>query len=194
MIASRRASSATYAAAVLGLVALQALIEHFMGRVTICTCGYVKLWEGDVLSSGNSQHVTDWYTFSHLIHGFGFYFLFWLVGRRWPIGLRLLAAVILEVSWEVLENSDLIIERYRAATISLDYYGDSIVNSVSDTVTAIIGFGIARVLPLKLTIALALAMEVGVGLAIRDNLTLNILMLIHPIPWIKAWQAAGQVR
>ena len=178
----------------LGLIAVQAVVEHAMGRVTICTCGYVKLWEGDVNSSGNSQHLTDWYSFSHLIHGFGFYLLFWLAGRRWPVGMRFLAALTLEVSWEMIENSSIIIDRYRADTISLDYYGDSIINSVSDTVTAAVGFWLAYYLPVSAIVLLTIAMEIGVGYAIRDNLTLNIIMLLHPLPWIKAWQSAGQVR
>jgi hypothetical protein len=176
-----------------GLIAVQALVEHAMGRVTICTCGYIKLWEGDINSSGNSQHLTDWYSFSHLIHGFGFYLLFWLVGRRWPIGMRFLAALALEISWELIENSSFIIDRYRAETISLDYYGDSIINSVSDTLTAVSGFWLAYYLPVTLIVLLTLAMEIGVGYAIRDNLTLNIIMLLHPVAWIKAWQSAGQI-
>jgi hypothetical protein len=177
----------------LGMIAVQVVIEHAMGRVAICTCGYVKLWEGDVNSSGNSQHLADWYTFSHLIHGFGFYLLFFLVGRRWPIGMRFLAALTLEISWELIENSSFIIDRYRAETISLDYYGDSILNSVSDTLTATIGFWLAYYLPVTAIVLATLAMEIGVGYAIRDNLTLNIIMLIHPVPWIKAWQSAGQI-
>jgi hypothetical protein len=177
----------------LGLIAVQALVEHAMGRVAICTCGYIKFWEGDVNSAGNSQHLTDWYSFSHLIHGFGFYLLFWLVGRRWPVGTRFLAALALEISWEVIENSGYIIDRYRAETISLDYYGDSIINSVSDTLIAAIGFWLAYFLPVTAIVLLTIAMEAGVGYAIRDNLTLNIIMLLHPVPWIKAWQSAGQV-
>jgi hypothetical protein len=189
-----RLTTAHYLLIALGLIAVQASIEHAMGRVAICTCGYVKLWEGDVNSAGNSQHLTDWYSFSHLIHGFGFYLLFWLVGRRWPIGLRFLAVLTLEISWELIENSSFIIDRYRAETISLDYYGDSIINSVSDTLTAVIGFWLAYYLPVTAIVLLTIAMEIGVGYAIRDNLTLNIIMLIHPVPWIKAWQSAGQIR
>jgi hypothetical protein len=180
-----------YSLASLSLVALQALLLFLMGRVPYCTCGYVKLWEGDVASAGNSQHITDWYSFTHVLHGFGLYLLSWLVGRRWPVGPRLLLAALAETSWEVLENTNFVIDRYRAETISLQYYGDSIVNSVSDTTVAILGFLLARYLPVWLTIALAVAMEAGVGLAIRDNLFLNILMLIYPIPWIEAWQLGG---
>jgi hypothetical protein len=169
-------------------VAFQALAEHLMGRLTICSCGYVKLWEGDPNGPGTSQHLTDWYTFSHLLHGFLFYFLLWLLGRRWPVGQRFLLAVLLEVGWEVLENSDLIIMRYRANTISLTYYGDTIVNSVSDTITAAIGYALAAWLRPATTLTVALVIDI----AIRDNLTLNIIMLIHRAPWIEAWQTAGQ--
>ena len=187
-----RLSGRVYVAIAASIIAGQALIEHFMGRVAICTCGYVKLWEGEVLSAGNSQHLSDWYTFSHFIHGFGFYLLLWLFAGRLPIGLRFVLAVLAESCWEVLENTDMVIERYRAATISLNYYGDSILNSVSDTLSAVIGFWFARWMPVKLTIAAGVAMEIGVGIAIRDNFTLNMLMLLHPIHSVEAWQAAGQ--
>ena len=172
----------------LAVLLVQIVAEYMMGRVWTCTCGTVKLWEGEVHSSGNSQHLSDWYTPSHIIHGFLFYGLGWLLFRRSSIALRLGLAVLIEAGWELLENSPIIIERYRAATIAYDYFGDSILNSGMDTVFMALGFFAAWRLPIWVTIALALTAEIATAIIIRDNLTLNVIMLVYPIDAIKAWQ------
>jgi len=177
----------------IGILVVQALALYVMGHVWICECGYIKLWHGVTFSAENSQHLSDWYTFSHIIHGFAFYGLAWLVGKKrgWTIGMMFVLALAAESAWEIFENTDFIINRYREATVSLDYYGDSILNSVTDTLFMVFGFLLAVKLPVWAVIALVLAMEAWVGWAIRDNLILNIVMLIYPFPAILHWQSGG---
>ena len=179
-------------AAALAVPLVVAAAEFAMGRLPFGPDGRMGLWEGNIWSSEQSQRFADPYTFSHLIHGMLFYAILWLVARRTPVRARFIAAIVLEGAWEVLENSPIIINRYREATIALGYVGDSVFNSVSDILFAAIGFLFAwRVRP-WVTVAVILAMEIGTALWMRDNLTLNIVMLIHPIDAIKDWQMAGR--
>jgi hypothetical protein len=173
-----------------GLIALATcVLLLMMDRPPICTCGRVDLWHG-ALDSGNSQHIADWYSLSHIIHGLLFYpATLWLL-RRWPIGMRLAVAVAVESAWEIMENSPIIIDRYRTATIALGYSGDSILNSMSDIAMMTLGFLFASRAPLWLSVAVAIGFELLALAVIRDNLTLNIVMLTFPIDAIRDWQAA----
>ncbi len=185
-----RAPPWVYLLVIAAIFGTTALAELTMGRLPICKCGTVKLWAA-VNTPELSQQLADSYCFSHLIHGLVLYGVLHVVNRgKWPLATCLILALVAEASWEILENSNFIIERYRHSTLSLDYFGDSILNSMSDMLLCGVGFVLAAYIPAWLSVVLIVAMELIVGYAIRDNLTLNIIMLIHPSEAIKHWQMA----
>lgn len=173
------------------IFAAQVAALRLMGQPWICDCGVVKLW-GVAGTSDNSQQIADWYTLSHVVHGLLFWGALWLaLPARVGLAPRLAIAVAVEAAWELFENTDFVINRYRDATISLDYFGDSVLNSAFDTIWMALGFLIASRLSWKAGLAVVLALELAAAVAIRDNLTLNILMLLAPSEAVKAWQAGG---
>nr|WP_256476397.1 DUF2585 domain-containing protein [Siccirubricoccus soli] len=171
------------------LLAAAARLERAMGRPAICRCGTVKLWEGDALGPENSQHIADWYTPSHIVHGLLFYAALSWLAPRLSLGARALIALGVEIAWELVENSPWVIERYRAGTIAQGYEGDSVLNSVFDMLFTLAGFALAARLPVRAAVALAVGLELLALVAIRDNLTLNVLMLLWPVQAVKEWQA-----
>ncbi|MDE0880840.1 MAG: DUF2585 family protein [Sphingomonas bacterium] len=171
------------------IVVVAALVLLTMGRSAICPCGHVRLWWGVVQSPENSQQLFDWYSLTHLVHGLLFYAAGWMWLRRYPWQARLVVATICEAAWEIAENSPLIIDRYRAVTMAYGYSGDSVLNSVSDILCMIAGFWIARRVPGWLSIVILVSCELLALAVIRDNLTLNIVMLIHPVGAVRVWQA-----
>jgi hypothetical protein len=182
-------SRATLAALILAAAAAAILLA--MGRPPICTCGTVALWEPSALSPRTSQMLADWYSPSHLVHGFLFYAALWLVARHWPVERRFLVALLVEAAWEVIENTPMVIDRYREATTAIGYTGDSVINSLSDIAMMALGFLAARRLPLWASIVVVLVLELVPLFVIRDNLTLNVWMLLAPNDAIRAWQGGG---
>lgn len=170
---------------------MQGVILFWMGQPLICECGYVSLWWGEVLSSGNSQHLADWYSWSHIIHGFIFYALIWFFFPKMPVKYKFLLVVGIEAGWEILENTPWLINAYREQALAQGYAGDSVLNSVFDTLFMVLGFGMARILPVWVTAVIALALEGWVVYSIRDNLTLNILNFLYQFEFIARWQRGG---
>lgn len=175
---------------VLVLMVVTAIFELSFGRVPVCTCGHITLWTGTVYGPENSQQLSDWYTPSHIIHGILFFALLAFFFRRTSVGFRLIIATLIEVTWEMLENSPIIIDRYRSATLAVGYSGDSVLNSVSDIIAMLAGFFLARYVPWWVSVIVVIFFELFVGYMIHDNLTLNIIMLIYPVDAIKVWQAS----
>lgn len=176
------------AAAMIAALIVQAGALWALGRPFLCACGEFKLWEGDAASPGLSQQLTDWYSFTHVIHGVLFYFLLWLAAPGLSVGQRFMIALALEVGWEILENTPFAIRHYRKQPPAQNYAGDSIVNSLADTLAMALGFVLAWRLPVLGVIAISVLLEVGVALNIRDNFTLNVLSFIHPFDSIRRWQ------
>ncbi len=188
-IGAMRKTSHTPALLTVIVILLALIILLLMGREPWCACGHIDLW-GTVNTSEGSQQLFDWYTPSHLLHGFIFFAILWLVARRVRFGWRLLIATVAEAAWEVAENTPAVIEHYRAVTISLQYYGDSVLNSLMDMLTMVLGFMLARVLPVWLSVAIVIGFEALTIMIIRDGLALNVIMLLWPLDMIRDWQAA----
>ena len=180
-----------YLAVIAALLVVQALALLAMGHPLICTCGYVAVWHGNPSGPETSQHLTDWYTYTHVIHGLLFYLGLWLIAPRMPFIVRLALALGLEVTWEIIENTPLIMERYRQSALARGYFGDSVVNSLFDTLATAVGFILARVLPIWSSVAVVIGIEIFLGVMIRDNFTLNVIQLIYPNEALSLWQSGG---
>ena len=179
------------------LIAIQIAVLHHLGQPFIAASGHVRLWANDPLSPDMSQQLADWYSFSHIIHGFIFFGLLRLIAPRLPVPMRLLIAMGIEIAWEITENSPAVIQHYRQQALAAGYVGDSILNSVSDTVMMCTGFLLASRLRARIVIALALGFEIFTAVMIRDNLTLNVIGLVVPSGWapmqaIHRWQSGGR--
>lgn len=181
----RRAAPWLLAAAT---IAVQAGALLAMGLPAICACGFVDWWHGNPSGPQTSQHLTDWYTVTHVLHGIAFYLLLWLVAPRMGFGPRFALAIGLESAWEMIENTPMVMERYRQSALARGYSGDSVINSVADTLAAAAGVIMAWRLPIWATVVFVVAVELILGAMIRDNLTLNIVQLIHPSEALSRWQ------
>lgn len=172
------------------VVAATAFVLWAMGRALWCPCGYVDLW-GTIATPEANQQILDWYSPSHLLHGLLFYAALWLLARRMDLGGRLVIATLVECAWEIIENTNAVIDRYREVTVSLDYTGDSVLNSLSDIAAMLVGFWLARRLPVWVSVVIVIGFEVLTAIVIRDGLALNIIMLLWPLEAVRVWQAGG---
>ena len=170
------------------LLAFQGIKLYVMGQPLISASGIIELWHGVVASPENSQQISDWYTWSHVIHGFLFYLALWFFFPKTPVAFRLVLAVGMEVSWEIIENTPWIINRYREQALAQGYIGDSVINSVCDTIAMIVGFLAASRFRLWASAAAIIFIELVMLFMIRDSLTLNIIQLLHPVEAISEWQ------
>lgn len=175
-------------ALIAGILVVTGVLLAAMGRSLICSCGTLRLWQGEILTAENSQHLTDWYSFSHLLHGLILYALLRLLARHWTLNKRLVVAAMIAAGWELGENTPFLIERYREVTVSVNYHGDSVVNALSDVVAALAGFGLAAVLPVWGSVALFLGTEALTAWAARDGLVLSVLMVTAPLDALRDWQ------
>ena len=176
--------------AILLLLSLQGVVLYAMGQPLQSESGVIALWHGVVKSPENSQQISDWYTYSHIIHGFIFYLIFSLLFPKMHPLIRLLFALGVEMAWEITENTPWLIDHYRKQALAMGYSGDSVLNSISDSAAMLLGYLIAWRMPIIVTLCIALALEFGVAYSIHDNLTLNILNLVHQFDFIRAWQAS----
>lgn len=175
-------------ALIAGILVVTGVLLAAMGRSLICSCGTLRLWQGEILTAENSQHLTDWYSFSHLLHGLILYALLRLLAPHWTLNKRLVVAAMIADGWELGENTPFLIERYREVTVSVNYHGDSVVNALSDVVAALAGFGLAAVLPVWGSVALFLGTEALTAWAARDGLVLSVLMVTAPLDALRDWQ------
>lgn len=189
--ADRDLTPLALALVLLAALAAQAAALAALGQPAICPCGYVKIWHSPLTGEGNSQHLSDWWTYTHVVHGVAFYALLWGAAPALPLRARLALAVGIEVGWEILENTPLVVDRYRVSEHAESYLGDSIVNSLSDTIAAVAGFLLARFAPVRIVVVFVVALELLLALTIRDNLTLNIVQLVAPNETLSRWQAGG---
>ncbi len=164
------------------------VVLRLMGQPAWCSCGSRVPWSWDIWTSHNSQHLIDPYWFTHVLHGVGFCWILWWL---WPTASAergYQVTLLAEAAWEIWENTPFVINRYRDATISLSYFGDSALNSVSDIVGCMLGYVLARWLGFWKSVAFFAVTEIVLALTIRDGLVLNIVMLVCPIDAVKAWQ------
>lgn len=171
-----------------GMLVMTALQLHRQGRVLWCSCGELSVWAGDIWSMHNSQHLLDPYSFTHVLHGMVLCGVLVVFLFRMPVAWRLALAVSIEGLWEIVENSQWVIQRYRDSTVNMGYCGDSIINSMADVACCAVGFGLARFLGWRRSALLFVAVELALLVCIRDSLTLNVIMLVHPVEAIKSWQ------